>query len=105
MECTICGRPIKNGGPYCQQHAREVDKERQERRARERKDAFRYVYYCDHVISLREDGDGALKASYVGMSLSGIPKSRLINLTTYCDGYSRQQIKKLKALVLRLARI
>jgi hypothetical protein len=104
MMCIICGRRHKNGGAYCQLHARELDKQRQEQKARKGKNAFRYVQYHGHVVGFYRDGD-KFRPSYVGMSVNGIQKSRLINLDEYCEGYTREQVKRLKVIVLRLANI
>lgn len=104
MKCLICSRKTK-GDPYCQQHQRQLDKVREEERRRKQPKAVKYVCYRGHVIGFFKDGGNQLKPSYVGMSTSGIPKGKLINLNEYCEGYTRQQIKKLKATVLALGGI
>lgn len=103
MKCVICGRKTKSDAAYCQQHQRQLDKARQEERRRKQPKAVKYACYRGHIIGFFKNGGGKLIASYVGMSTSGIPKGKLINLDEYCEGYTREQIKKLKATVLALS--
>lgn len=105
MKCVICGRKIKGDAAYCQQHQRQLDKAREEERRRKRPKAVKYVCYRGHVVGFFKNGHDKLKPSYVGMSINGIPKGKLINLDEYCEGYTRQQIKNLKATVLTLSRV
>ena len=100
-KCPICDRGIKTG-QYCQQDQRELDKERAELRKRKRI-AFKYLAYAGHVVGLFPK-NGNLVASYIGMSMAGIPKAKLIDLNEYCEGFTRHQIKAFKATVLRVAK-
>ena len=98
--CVICDRGIK-GGIYCRQHQLELAKANKG----ERFPAFRYVHYRGNVIGLFKNGDGRYKPHYVGVSIAGIPKAKLIDLDHYEEGFTREQIKKLKACVLKLAQV
>lgn len=105
MRCLICNRKTKGDSSYCQQHQRELDKLSAEEKQRRKPKAVKYVHYRGHVIGFFKNGHNTLKPSYVGMSVNGIPKGKLINLDEYCPGYTREQIKKLKAAVLALSGI
>lgn len=98
-KCVICGRHKSIDGLYCRQHKIAVDKAM----PREKSKAFRYACYRGHVVGFYKTPNGNYKPSYVGMSLRSIPKSILINLDNYCPGFNRQQVKRLKAVVLRLS--
>jgi len=104
-KCTFCGRVVSDGGTLCQEHRRLVVKVREESKHNGKK-AFRYVQYRGHVIGffpVGKDGDTVYRPRYIGMSTHGIPKGLLIDLDGYCRGYTRVQIKKLKAAVLKVA--
>ena len=101
MKCPICDRKTQNGATYCQQHQRELALLKAEKR-RSKHSAFKYIVYRGHVVGLFKH-DGKLVPSYVGMSTSGIPKSKLIDLDHYVNGYTREQVKTFKATVLRLS--
>lgn len=102
MRCLICNRKTK-GDPYCQQHQRQLNKAKEQEGRRNQLKAVKYACYRGHVIGFFKNGNNTLKPSYVGMSINRIPKAKLINLDEYCEGYTRDQIKKLKAAVLTLS--
>jgi len=103
MKCVICGRRTKDGATYCQQHQRQLDCQRAAERSRKRAKAFKYACYQGHVVGFFPSNGGKLKPGYVGMSLHGIPKGKLINLDDYCPGFTREQIKHIKAVILSLS--
>jgi hypothetical protein len=104
VKCPICSRKHKNDGTYCRGCQITIDRDKAEERQRQNPNgkAVKFVHYQGHVIGFFGK-NGKLAARYIGMSLSGIPKGKLINLDEYCPGFDRKQIKKLKAVVLRLS--
>jgi hypothetical protein len=103
-KCPICSRKHKNEGPYCRGCQITLGKDRAEERKRQNTNgnAVKFIHYQGHVIGFFNK-KRKLVARYIGMSLTGIPKSKLINLDEYCPGYTRDQIKKFKAAVLKLS--
>jgi hypothetical protein len=57
------------------------------------------------VVAMYETGHGTYKPEFYGHTISGIAQSKLIDLDRFCQGYTRQQVKKLKACVLSLAHV
>lgn len=101
-KCLICGvRPVAERG-YCHDCLTSMAAEK--RRKREARKADKYVTYRDVTVALHGNGDGEYKASFSTLNPERIPKSRLINLDTYCAGYTREQIKKLKRLCRSFAK-
>lgn len=103
MKCLICNRGTKPNAPYCQEHQRELDRQRAEEK--KKADVVKYVTYRGHVVAFYKNGGDSLRASYHGMTTNGIPKGKIINLDVWCEGFTREEIKRLKAVVLRLSRI
>lgn len=103
-KCLICDRRHKSKGSYCRGCQTMIDQEKRELRKRRNPNgnAVKFVHYQGHVVGFFRK-NSHLVARYIGMSLSGIPKTKLINLDEYCPGFDRSQIKNLKATVLRLS--
>jgi hypothetical protein len=104
VRCQICSRKHKDNGAYCRSCQIAIDRDNAEERKRQNPDgkAVKFVHYQGHVVGFFGK-NGRLIARYIGMSLCGIPKGKLINLDEYCPGFDREQIKKFKAVVLRLS--
>lgn len=104
MKCPICSRKHKNEGVHCRtcQAALDKDEVKERRQQNQNGNAVKFVHYQGHVVGFFRK-NSHLEPRYIGMSLSGIPKTRLINLDAYCPGFDRSQIKKLKSVVLRLS--
>ena len=98
-KCIICDvRPSLNGNGTCHNCEGKIDKER---RLRNPAKAYRYVVYRDLVVGLYPSGGGTYRPKQVGINPKRLPKSITINLNRYCEGFTRDQIKKLKVGVLR----
>ena len=104
MTCPICGRKHKNDGAYCRGCQIALDRDNAEERKRQNPDgnAVKFIHYQGHVVGFFKK-NSHLEPRYIGMSISHIPKTKLINLDEYCPGFDREQIKKFKAVVLRLS--
>lgn len=103
-KCPICNRKHKNEGIHCRTCQAALDKDRAKLHKRQNPNgnAVKFAAYQGHVIGFFRK-NSHLVARYIGMSLSSIPKTKLINLNEYCPGYDRSQIKRLKATVLSLS--
>ena len=103
-KCPICDRKHKNDGIYCRGCQIELDNDKADKAKRLNgiKNAIKLIHYQGHVVGFfRKNGN--LVPRYIGMSLSRIPKGKLINLDQYCPGYNRSQIKRFKRVVLKLS--
>jgi len=103
-KCPICDRKHKSDGLYCRGCQTEIDREKRELHKRQNPNgnAVKFLHYQGHVVGFFRK-NGHLVARYIGMSLSGIPKGKLINLDEYCPGFDRKQIRHFKTTVLKLS--
>ena len=62
-----------------------------------------FLTYRDNVVGLYSDGGGTLKPRLLGRSAEHLPKGKTIDLNVYCQGYSREMIKRFKACLLQLS--
>lgn len=112
--CVFCDRPLKNGGSFCEEHRRLVERERARAKANSRerahKDAHAFIHYRGVVVAMvRCNGHGLkpvfhrfVKPTEEGEAPRiGVPKRKLIDLDGWVDGFSRDQVKALKRAVLR----
>mgnify|MGYP001138718307 CR=1 FL=1 len=103
-KCHICGvRPATTEQGYCHNCQSQLDADRRSRRPAK---PFRYVTYRGITVGLhrhKSNGD-TFKAEFITKDPEKLPKSRMINLDTYCTGFTREQIKKLKRLCLSFAK-
>jgi len=99
-KCIICEqRPSRKGG-YCANCASKI--EAANRRRNDNKPAY-FLTYQGHVVGLFRNGKETLIAKLLMRSAEHLPKRNTIDLNHYCEGYSREQIKRFKACVLHLA--
>lgn len=101
MRCVICEkRPSLEGSGYCHNCNAQIEAEKRRKR---RPAPVKYLVYRGHVVGLFPNGNGTLKAELLKREPERLPKSKVINLDRYCEGFDRDQIKKFKRCVLRLA--
>lgn len=99
--CIICEkRPARKDG-YCPNCASKIVSDS---KAHETVQPAKFLTYRGFVIGLYPTGTGTYKPQLLQRDAEKLPKSRTINLDTYCDGFDRDQIKRFKATVLSLAR-
>ena len=102
-KCHICDlRPAATERGFCTNCQNIIDAEKQ--RKRDKNKPLKYVTYRGVTVALFQDGGDRLKPQFVTLNPERIPRSRLINLDEYCDGFTRQQVKKLKRLCLSFAK-
>ena len=65
--------------------------------------ARHFLTYHGNVVGLYPNGGKTLKPRLLGRSAEHLPKGKTIDLNVYCQGYSREVIKRFKACVLQLA--
>jgi hypothetical protein len=99
--CCICGpRPPKPGHRFCPNCEAKLEKEK---RHREQGAPVKFITYQGHVVGFYRTGqDGKLTPRLLQRKAEGLPKSRTIDLNHYCEGFTREQIKKFKATIAQL---
>jgi hypothetical protein len=100
-KCLICGVRPSNGQSYCQYCTAQIEAEK---RRKQEPRAFRYATYDGTTIEFHAVGKGVFKARYCGRNPDTLPQKLLINLDKWCDGFTRDQVKKLKRQVLSFAK-
>jgi hypothetical protein len=99
-KCVICERrPAKENG-FCTPCGNKIDAERNARRKNQPR---HFLTYRGHVVGLFSDGNGTLKGQLLRRNPEKLPRKKTINLNIYCEGYTREIIKRFKACVLQLA--
>jgi hypothetical protein len=90
-----------NGQSYCQYCTAQIEAEK---RRKQKPQPFRYVTYQGTTIEFHSVGKGVFKAQYCGRNPDTLPQKLLINLDKWCEGFTREQVKKLKRQVLSFAK-
>lgn len=101
-KCVICGRRPRREDGYCANCAAKMAAEV---RLRMSDKPEKFLVYRGNVVGLFPNGDGMLRARLLRRSAECLPKSRTIFLDHYCPGFTREQIKRFKAAVLKLAAV
>jgi len=100
-KCVVCGKRPSPVGQYC--HNCTVRIERDKRGKRDEQ-PVRFLTYRDIVVALYPNGkEGELRGLVIKRSSDKLPKARTLDLNTYLKGFTREQVKSLKAKVLTLA--
>lgn len=101
-KCVICNhRPARTEKGYCANCEAHVQKEAQGGTGMHRDTVAKYLVYRGNVVGLVPSGNGTLKSVPVRANPERLPKSKVINLDYYCEGYDRKTIKRFKAAVLQ----
>ncbi len=99
MTCIICEhRPAKASG-ICANCQQRIEAEKRKRQAEK---PVRFATYRGHVIGFYHNGDN-LVPRLLRRSPENLPRTNTINLDTYVDGMTRDQVKKIKSAILQLA--
>lgn len=103
--CVICGvRPQRIGGQCTKCHRQSQAAKRNGKPPQPRM----FLTYREYVVGLYPNGkDSEGNQTYRGRLLhrdpEKLPKSRTLDLNTYLPGFTREQVKRLKAKVLAVA--
>jgi hypothetical protein len=110
--CICCGRYLNgDAGWYCHNCLAKIEAEK---RRRIKPKPVKYLHYRGQWVGVFDDGvndegDPILKPRYLGYFPIGLkpkfPKNKTLNLDVYLPGFSREQIKRLKATVQRLSAV
>ena len=97
-KCVICEERPANGDGRCVQCSGKIAS-----MSRRKVEPQYFLTYRGDVVGLYPNGDKTLKPRLLGRSAEHLPKGKTIDLNHYCQGYSREVIKRFKACVLQLA--
>ena len=101
-KCHICGvRPASTEQGFCYNCQSQLEADRRRKRPRK---PFKFVTYRGVTIALHKNGKDKLKPEFITRDPEKLPKRLMVNLDTYCPGYTREQVKKLKRLCLSFAK-
>lgn len=98
--CIICEhRPAKAGG-ICSNCIGKIEAGKRKRQAEK---PVRFATYRGYVIGFFRDGGDKLVPRLLRRSSENLPRGNTINLDTYVEGMTRDQVKKIKSAILTLA--
>jgi hypothetical protein len=110
--CLCCDRRLNGDtGWYCHNCLAKIASETQ-RRIKAK--PVKYLHYRGQWVGVFDngvdaDGQPKLKTRYLGyfpiQDKPKFPKAKTLNLDVYLPGFAREQIKRLKATVLRLSAV
>ena len=99
-KCVICEKRPANGGGFCAPCGNRIESGR---KAKAKNEPRYFLTYRGNVVGLFPNGERKLRARLLSRSVERLPKGKTVNLDHYCEGYSREVIKRFKACVLQLA--
>ena len=108
--CINCDRAYQrrpNGANgYCQRCQRRLNQALAADRRRKARQCWRYrlyrvIHHKGHLVGVYEPSNGSktYQSKALTIAKERVPKALLIDLDTYCKGYDRQQVKKMKKVV------
>lgn len=100
MKCIVCERRPARGGAYCVNCSAKIDAEQ---RCRNANQPERFLTYRGIVVGLYRNGGGKLIPRLLRRNPKWLSKSRTLDLNTYLEGFTREEVKRFKACVLQLA--
>ena len=123
-KCLICENKPRQVGAYCHNCAQKIEAENK-RRGNGKPKPDKYLHYRGQWVGLYvdgvdEEGERQFKPKYLGytpMPEPGAkdrvgrllkpkyPMGKTLNLDVYLPGYTREQVKRMKAVVLKLSAI
>ena len=98
--CAICNhRPKANGSRYCSNCQAKMDKEKCLRIVEK---PVKFATYRGHVVGFYRR-NGVLVPRLLRRKPEGLPRGKTLDLNTYIEGFTREQVKNLKSAILQLA--
>jgi hypothetical protein len=102
MTCVVCNRRPAVKGGYCKNCLQKIEADK---KLRGNGEAVKYVTYQGHVVGFYRNGGSNLIPRLLQRKPEGLPKGRTLDLNSYIPGFTREQIKKLKACIFQLAEV
>lgn len=103
MVCIICDhRPAQRGSGFCHNCQQKI---KAGGIAANHEQPVKFATYQGHVVGFFRNGGGKLIPRLLQRNPDNLPKSKTIDLNTYVEGFSREQVKKLKAAIKELTEV
>ena len=100
MTCVVCESRPANKGVYCHNCAQKLEAEKRKAKAQQ---PVKFATYRGNVIGFYPNGGGTLVPRLLQRKAEGLPKNKTLDLNTYIEGFTREQVKKIKSTILQLA--
>ena len=100
-KCIICDSRPARVGIYCHNCHSHIQAEIRKSHARPPA-ADRFITYQGKVIAMFNNGGGMGKYQASAKPAEHLPKAKTINLNVFCPDLDRDEVKRLKRLVLSL---
>jgi len=101
-KCLICEKHSASDNGFCHNCG---DKLKSQRVQKQAKQAYRFLTYRGDVVGLYQNGGGKFVAILLKRDPAGLPKGKTLDLNEYLPGFTREQVKKFKTTVLKLASV
>lgn len=105
-KCVICDvKPSQTEKGYCHNCNAKIEAMKSNRKP----EAHRYITFKGVVIGCfpkgkpTKDTPQMYDAVKLHVDPDRLPKRKTINLNTYCEGYTRDQVKKFKRVIARMS--
>lgn len=100
MKCVVCDlRPAKFGGLCANCYSR-IEAEKRKHKPDQ---PLKFATYRGHVVGFYKNGGGKLIPRLINRKPGNLPKNLTLDLNTYIEGFTRDQVKKIKSTILTLA--
>ena len=100
MTCVVCDqRPAHNGG-ICHNCNQKIEAEKRNHKPEQ---PFRFATYKGHVVGFYRNGGGNLEPRLLNRKPENLPKNKTLDLNHYIKGFTREQVKRIKSVILQLA--
>ena len=100
MTCVVCDVHPANNGGLCHNCNAKVEAEKGKRKAEQ---PVKFATYQGHVVGFYRNGGGKLAPRLLQRKPENLPKNKTLDLNKYIEGFTRDQVKKLKSAILQLA--
>lgn len=100
MTCIICNHRPATEGAFC--HNCNLKVKAAKNRV-EREQPVKFATYRGHVIGFYRNGGDKLVPRLLRRKAENLPKTKTLNLNTYIEGFTREEIKRIKSAIFQLA--
>lgn len=100
MTCIICNHRPAVAGAYCHNCNAKIQAVRKRLKSEK---PVKFATYRGHVVGFFRNGGKKLVPRLLHRKPDNLPKRDTLDLNTYIPGFTREQVKKIKAVILQLA--
>lgn len=100
MTCVVCSHRPARTGAYCSNCNSKLEAGK---RRKQSEKPVKYAVYRGNVVGFYHNGNSdSLVAKLLRRNPDRLPKRITLNLDTYIEGLTREQVKKIKRAILTL---